>query len=174
MFLFAGYAFTPSVFARAGSAVSSEAKAVRQAVGRLVNATERSDALFGAKANAISQVWALTNECFVPGWDGENARPVDPRAAISAEDFIRALPDRVSLPEFAPEPDGSISLDWIQSRSRLFSVSIGGGNRLAYAWLDGADRGHAVAGFDGVHVPARILDGIKEIMTRGNAAFGTG
>ena len=126
------------------------------------------------KTNAIAQIWVLTHECSKANWDGDGARPLDPRAAISAEDFIRALPENVVLPEFAPEPDGTISLDWIQSRNQLFSLSIGGGNRLAYAWLDGADRGHAVARFDGVQVPARILEGIKGIMNRQNAAFGSG
>lgn len=85
-------------------------------------------------------------------------------AAVTAEDFIRALPDNIPLPDFAPDPDGSISLDWIQSPTRLFSLSISPAQRLAYAWLDGADKGHEVAGFDGQKVLSRILDRIKIIM----------
>jgi hypothetical protein len=77
---------------------------------------------------------------------------------------VRALPDGIPLPEFAPEPDGSISLDWILSRNRLFSVSIGHSSRLAFAWLDGADNGHGVARFDGQNVPPRVLEGIKCII----------
>ncbi len=119
---------------------------------------------FGAKANAISRIWALANECSQPDWDGYGASPLDERAALAAVDFIRALPEGVPLPDLAPEPDGSISLDWIQSRNRLFSLSVAPGNRLVYAWLDGADRGHAVARFDGVCVPPRILSGIERIM----------
>lgn len=166
-----GYAaFNSGAFARSGSAVSSEAMAVRHAVGKVANAAERSHALFGAKANAISQIWALANECSEPGWDGEGANPLTPRAAGLAVDFIRALPDGIALPEFAPEPDGSISLDWIHSRNRLFSLSIGTANRLAYAWLDGADKGHAVSRFDGSQIPPRILQGIRAIMNRENAA----
>ncbi len=94
---------------------------------------------------------------------------ISDRTAQLAADFIRALPGNVPLPEFAWEPDGAISLDWIPSRHRMFSVSIGEGNRLPYAWLDGADTGHAVATFDGVTVPARILEGIRRIMPRDNA-----
>ena len=75
------------------------------------------------------------------------------------------------LPEFAPEPDGSISLDWIQSRARLYSLSIGHSNRLAYAWLDGADKGHGVVHFDGQNVPPRVLDGIKHIVGHGYAGL---
>ena len=170
-----GYAaFNSGAFARSGSAVSSEAMAVRQAVGKVANSAERSHALFGAKAKAISQIWALANECSEPGWDGESANPLTPRTAGLAVEFIRALPDGLAPPEFAPEPDGSIALDWIHSRNRLFSLSIGTSNRLAYAWLDGADKGHAVARFDENHIPARILEGIIAIMSRENAAVGFG
>ena len=67
--------------------------------------------------------------------------------------FLRAMPDDLPIPEFAPEPNGSISLDWIASPDRLFSLSIGRNGRLAYAWLDGADKGHGVARFDARNVP---------------------
>lgn len=110
------------------------------------------------------------DECVETGWDGDEGEPISGIAAKVAADFIRALPKHVPLPEVAPDPDGSISLDWIQARSRLFSLSVCSGNTLAYAWLDGHDRGHAVARFDGQTVPARILDGIRQIMN-GNPAL---
>ena len=75
------------------------------------------------------------------------------------------------VPEFAPEPDGSVSLDWIQSRTRLFSLSIGTSRRLAYAWLDGSDKGHAVSRFDGKHIPSRIQQGIREIVNYGHTSL---
>jgi hypothetical protein len=104
---------------------------------------------YAPKTAVISQVRAIANECAAAGWDGAGAEPASQDAVARAVDLIRALPDGVALPELAPEPDGQISLDWIQSRNRLFSLSVGPGRRLAYAWLDGEDRGHAVAGFDG-------------------------
>src|SRR2546421_1351301 len=116
------------------------------------------------KSAAISQIRALVTECAESGWDGNGAKPVSQGAASQAIDLIRALPDGIALPEFAPEPDGSISLDWIQSRSRLFSLSAGPSRLLAYAWLDGEDRGHAVAAFDGATVPWGVLEKIRGIM----------
>ncbi len=157
--------------ARSGSAVSSEARDVQRSVIAVVETAERSHALFGDKAAAISQIWALANECSEGGWDGEEAEPISRVAASLAADFVRALPAGVPLPEFAPEPDGSVSLDWIQSRNRLFSVSVGTNNRLAYAWLDGTDRGHGVARFDGQTVSRRILDGISGIVNHGGASL---
>jgi hypothetical protein len=157
--------------ASGGSATSLEARAVHQAAGEVVRLAERSQALFGEKAAALSRLAALATECGEQGWDGENASPIDSNAVLMAERFLRALPDGIPMPEFAPEPDGSISLDWIQSRSRLFSLSISHSNRLAYAWLDGTDKGHGVARFDGQNVPLRILDGVKSIVRPGHAGL---
>lgn len=157
--------------ARGGTAVSAEALAVRESAIAVVETAERSHALFGGKAAAISQIWALADECAEAGWNGEGAEPIDQLAASIAADFVRALPDGFPLPEFAPEPDGSISLDWIQSWHRLFSLSVGSTNRVAYAWLDGADKGHGVARFDGTRIPPRVLQGIQSIVNHGGASL---
>ena len=116
------------------------------------------------RPDAILQIHALASECAKQDWDGNGARAVARTAVLLSEAFVLAIPDGVPLPEFAPEPDGSISLDWIQSRSRLFSVSVGAGGRLAFAWLDGANRGHGTALFDGKRVPPEILEGVKRIV----------
>jgi hypothetical protein len=133
---------------------------------------EKSQALFGGKAVVIGQIWALVNECSEPGWDGDGAGPVDRFAAFKAAEVIRALPARLPLPEVTPEPDGAISLDWIRSRSRVFSLTVGSSARLASAWVDGSDRGYAVVRFDGQVVPNRILQGIDEIMRHGGVTLG--
>ena len=167
-----GYAAL-NAYARPGSAVSAEAQAVTRAASALVRSAEDSQILFGGKAAVISRLRALANDCAEQGWDGHQACAIDPGALQNAEDFVRALPEGFPAPEFAPEPDGSISLDWIQSRRRLFSLSVGSSNRLAYAWLDGADKGHGVARFDGFSVPSRVLSGIQSILNNGNASLRT-
>jgi hypothetical protein len=43
-------------------------------------------------------------------------------------------------------------------------VSVGPSGRLAFAWLDGVEKGHGVVRFDGQDVPRRILEGIKAIV----------
>jgi hypothetical protein len=165
-----GYAAL-NAYARPGTAISTEAQSVTHAASALVNSAESSESLFGGKADAISRLRAIVSECGEDGWGGSEACAVDPLALQNAEDFLRALPEGISLPEFAPEPDGSISLDWIQSRHRLFSLSIGPGKRLAYAWLDGADKGHGVAAFDGFSIPSRIHSGIQSTLRHGNASI---
>ncbi len=137
---------------------------MRKAARKVANAAERSYALFAEKAAAISQLAALATECAEEGWDGSGAAAIDLVAVLLAERFLRALPYRIPLPELAVEPDGSISLDWIRSRNRLFSVSVGRSSRLAFAWLDGSDSGHGVARFDGQGVPPRVLEGIEAVV----------
>jgi hypothetical protein len=166
----AGYAAL-SIYARGGSAVSPEARAAEEAATAVMATAEQSQVLFGAKAAAISNLWVLATECGEADWDGANAAAIDIRAILNAQDIVRALPAGFPLPEFAPEPDGAVSLDWIESRNRIFSISVSAGSRLAYAWLDGSDRGHGVAQFDGERIPMRVLEGIREIMGYGNATF---
>ncbi len=162
-----GYA-TLAAYARTRSAVSAEAGAARRSIASVVESTERLYALFGKKAAAISELSLMANECAEPGWDGQAAAGMDPMAVAMAEDFVRALPEGIPLPEFAPEPDGSVSLDWTQSRNRRFTVSVGGSNRLAYALLDGTDKGYGVARFDRETIPTRILQGLQSIMKPGS------
>jgi len=125
--------------------------------------------LFAEKEIAISHLRHLANDCAEPGWDGNAAFAIDSDVLQNAEDLVRSLPYGIPAPECAPEPDGSISLDWIQSRKRMFSLSIGSNNRLAYAWLDGTDKGHGVACFDGLSIPARVLSEIHHTLGHGNA-----
>ena len=141
------------------SAVSPEAQTVMKQAFCVLSSYEQSQALFGAKAEAISRLYAMA-------FADENGS-VNPKAVSVTERFIRALPNTVSLPDFSVDPDGSIGLDWIESRTRILSLSVAANSRLAYAWVDGTDKGHAVARFDGREVPGRVIAAIKSISTHG-------
>jgi hypothetical protein len=148
------------------SAISPEANAVHRAAVEVRDQAERSFVLFGAKAIALSELATLVSECSEQDWNGEGAASIEPVSVNTVERFVRALPEDFPLPEFSPDPDGSISLDWMPSRNRLFSLSIGRNDRLAYAWLDGTDKGHGVARFDGQSVPPPVLDAIERFVGR--------
>jgi hypothetical protein len=165
-----GYAAL-NAYAQPGSAVSAEAQSVTEAASALMKSAEDSQSIFIDRIIAISQLRALADDCQEQGWDSYDASPLDALAILNAENFLRALPRGIALPEFAPEPDGSVSLDWIQSRHRLFTLSIGSSNRLAFAWVDGSDKGHGVARFDGRSVPLRVLAGLESIVGDSNASI---
>lgn len=165
-----GYAAL-NAYSRPGSAISSEAVQTSQAARGLAQEGERSQALFGNKLAALCELNRLAMDCAESDWDGQGASPIDPRAVRTAEAFVRALPTGVVVPSFAPEPDGSVSLDWIHPPNRIFSLSIGTSDRVASAWVDGTDRGHAIARFDGRCIPLDVLLGIHRVVGHGNAAF---
>lgn len=154
-------------YRRNDSSFSPEGKSAGTAVAEVLRSAEKSQALFGAKSIALSALKEMAEECSKDDWDGSGAIGVNPIALWNAEDFVRALPNNLPLPEFSAEPDGSISLDWITSRHRIFSLSIGAGSRIAYAWLDGTDKGHGVAQYDGMTIPTRILSEIQPIVNNG-------
>ena len=162
---------TPSSVAHPGSAVSAAAEIVLRTANAIVEAAENSLSLFGRKADALSCLHTLAIECAEDDWDGNNAHALDPIAIKNTEAFLRSLPESLPLPDLAPEPDGSISLDWSPSRQRIFSMSISASNRLAYAWLDGAEKGRGVARFDGTVVPSRILRDLEAILPHDDASF---
>lgn len=153
-------------FSRRETAVSHEARDVKQAADRVTQATDASQALFGNKSSAISNLFEVSGACGIDDWDGYGAEAIGPVVIRNAEMFIRAFPDELALPAISAAPDGTIVLDWISGPSRLFSVNVGWNARLAYAWLDGTDQGHAVARFDGGQIPLRILEGIRAIVAR--------
>ena len=155
--------------ARMGSAVSPEATISKQAMSNLARAAESSLSLFGRKSAALASLHEMGEECAVGGWDGDGAAGVSPVALAQARNVIRAMPDGLPLPEFAPEPDGSVSLEWTVSRHRRFLVSVGEGDRLAYAWVNGINRGHAVARFDGGTIPSHILRTLESIVSHDGA-----
>lgn len=147
--------------ARPGSAMSSEARVVRAHAEAMVERVEHSAALFGGRAAVIAELWDLADSHADEAWDGGEATPVDRRAIALAVEFVRSLPDNCRMPEAAVDPDGAVSLDWIASRHRMLSVSFAGNSdRLAYAWIDGTDRGHAVERFDGDTIPKRLMNAI--------------
>lgn len=132
--------------------------------GKIVDGVERSDALCGNKTAIVSALWGLAPSHSEAGWDGEDALAVVDRAVERAVEFIRALPNGCDMPEIGADPDGSIALEWISSRRRMRSVGVvGNSDRLAYAWIDGTDRGHATARFAAGMVPGRLLHAIRAI-----------
>ena len=162
--LIAGYTAI-SLMSRSRSAVSAEAELVRVNASTLVEQVYRSVALYGPKALLISNLTSLGEECREPNWDGYGAEPANPNALNCAKDLIAALPDDLPLPECSIEPDGCVSLDWLPVPYRTLTLSVSANDRLPYAWIDGTDRGHAVARLIDGQLPPRIIAEIRRLVS---------
>ena len=162
-YMLAGFAGLGS-YARSSTGVSPESALLRQAADAVNKTARTSESLFGWKTKALHQLRVMVSENDDAGLDDPDATGIDPRALAVAEAIVEVLPEGFPLPEFAAEPDGSISLDWIRSRHRMFSVSVGVTNRLACAWIDGARKGHAVEPFDGARLPEFIESTVRAFM----------
>jgi len=140
---------------------SEELRKLVDTINSVYDQLNVEEVLQDIKFDLISELEEIAVECKAPDWDGYDALPIEPRTLELAKRFVYALPEELPLPEAAPEPDGSISLDWIWSNDRVFSLSIGKTDELSYAWIDNGDRGYAVAKFDGKSVPKRVIETIR-------------
>lgn len=133
---------------------------------------ENSRALFGPKRDALDRLYELAAECAQADWDGYGAEAVSQSAVEHSAHFIRRLPEDLPLPEISVEPDGEIALDWSPTPTQTFSVSIGTAKRMACAWVNGTEHGHAVAYSNNGEIPSRILQEIQRI-TNNDSTFRT-
>lgn len=76
--------------------------------------------------------------------------------------FARLLPKSLPIPELAADPDGDISFDWIGKNGKIFSASIDGSGRVAYAGRFGERS--KVHGIEHISdsCPQEILRGIEK------------
>lgn len=98
----------------------------------------------------------LYEECSMPNWDGYGAKPAYKSIRKTVEKFLDALPANIADPEIGADPDGEISLDWCHARNKMFAISIGRKNRIAYAILDGDKRSNGIEIFKG-DLPSSII-----------------
>lgn len=145
------------------SGVSDEAAQLNGFASQISERYESSQALFGDKSRLIVELHDIATECDEDDWDGYGAEAVTVATLLRAEALIRSLPDHLPLPEVSAEPDGAIAFDWMPLPSKTLTLSVNGGNRLAYAWIDGTDRGHAAVKFEGTTIPSRVLAEIERL-----------
>lgn len=152
-------------YARSTSAVSHEASVVCTAASLVLQSRASSQSLFRAKSAALSDLAATVDDVFV---DSEQM-PVAEATYEIAEQLLLALPDDLPVPEIGVDPDGAVSLTWFATRHRIFSVSVDEIERIAFAWLDGSDKGHGVERFRPPVLPNRFLVMLRSIVSDGPA-----
>ncbi|EQD37450.1 hypothetical protein B1B_16165, partial [mine drainage metagenome] len=151
------------------SAVSAEADRLSDAADSILRARASTSAqsISGRETEAMMRLQAAIDAVFPD--DEQVDASVD--AALNARHLLRVLPDDFPLPEIGVDPDGAIALDWMPSRTRMLSVSIAGSDRLAYAWMNGSDRGHGVVRFAGSTLPAPLLLQLRSTVAHEHSAI---
>lgn len=165
-----GFALSSSTwtdFVRPSSAISSDANQVCVAVSKVLEDRLDSESLFGSKSTVLWQLMTVIGDLTVD----EDQEPVASETLHNVELFVLALPDGLPSPMIGVDPDGAISMTWAASRTRQFSVSVSNSDRLAYAWIDGSDKGHAVERFRSSSLTERFLTSLKSIVANDAAAI---
>ena len=134
------------------NAVSDEATQVIESLRKIDRAQQGAQTLSGRFSEATSRLYAAIDALVID--DEQAAVPFG--AVQNALCVMRALPNVLPFPDIAIDPDGAISLDWMPTRLRMFSISVSDSDRLAYAWLNGADRGHGVVSLVDGQLPGSL------------------
>jgi hypothetical protein len=136
---------------------SDEARQIERECDELRQHMEEAFSLrFGVK-HAREDLGRIARDCAVPGWDGADAAPLEPRSVAIAERLLDALPDGLPAPAISAEPDGQVTCEWYQSARRVVSLSIDPEGFLHYAALLGPRRAFGTELFAGA-LPRRIAD----------------
>jgi hypothetical protein len=88
-------------------------------------------------AEPLAALYQLYERCQVQDWDGEDAEAISFEALIEAEKLLRLLPSSIPMPEFLPEPTGSIAFEWYRGRNHVYVLSIAGKKAIEFAGLLG-------------------------------------
>lgn len=99
------------------------------------------------------------------GWDGYDAETINISTFEYARKFIELLPFDTELPEFVPESDGEISIEWFDSPSWIFSISVSPKGRLSYVGFYGRNRTKGVEYLND-KIPQSILSNIKRVLKK--------
>lgn len=86
---------------------------------------------------ALIELDGVRKEASSPGWNGYEAKPMDPDAYANARLFLESLPTTAPRPEVSADPDGDVALDWSFGPHKALSVSISGNGRCTFAWMLG-------------------------------------
>ena len=121
-----------------------------------------SISLSATRQSSLDELYETVEACCSADWDGYGAAPVAFETYRNAEQFVHALPNGMPQPQVSIDPDGEISFEWYAAPNRVFSVSVGPDNELAYAGLFGASRTYGTEVFFD-EVPEVILQNIKRL-----------
>ena len=111
---------------------------------------------------ALGELEETKREASFDGWNGYDARPMNPEAYVNAKIFLESMPSTAPFPEISADPDGDVALDWFFSPGKALSVSVGPTGRCTFAWMRGR---RTYRGTDWLEdgVPAQIANALWQL-----------
>ena len=91
----------------------------------IIKCLQRNNSIGLGIENSRQEVYDITKQCNIKGWDGYDAKPISDMIFGRANTFLSALPIGTEAPSAGPAPNGSIIFEWYRGRGILLSVSIG-------------------------------------------------
>lgn len=122
----------------------------------------RDTARFGNKLIGLENAYVEASE---PDWDGYGAVAADRDSYFRARELLGLLPDSMPVPEFSVDPDGEISIEWVLSKSRLVTISVGSDGTLTYIGFLGSARMKGAERFD-QEIPRAVMAVLERIIPR--------
>ena len=152
----------PVLAASMTAGVCEEAQVIDHEINTIRQSVEQAVSFSSQRDQCIDELAEIIAECSAANWDGYDAVPLDPEAAIKAKRFINALPTDAPYPEIGAMPDGEISLDWDLGSRRTLTVAIGAEQRIAYAMINADEERSGTLSFLN-EVPKPLLRVINEL-----------
>jgi hypothetical protein len=111
----------------------------------------------------LTELDEVRSEASRVGWDGYDARPLDPNSFDFAISFLNALPTSAPLPEVSADAEGEVALDWVFGERKALTVSIGPTGRCTFAWMLGQKTNQGTDWIDN-EIPEEIMSALGKLV----------
>jgi len=113
-------------------------------------------------AKVLEGLLKAREEHSVDNWDGYGAKAINIGSYNYALSFSLSLPPSFPVPEIYVNPDGYVTFEWYEGKRKVFSISIGNRNELAYAGLYGGSKIYGVE-YMYEEIPENIIRNISRL-----------
>lgn len=144
------------------SGVSSAAQELQKASSKLTTYEMRSQALSARINSMLAELAVISTKTYADSVESVQASAV---ALSNARLLICALPEMSIRPDISLDGEGGIMFDWMISKFKMYSISIGRTSRLPFALLNGAEKAYGVIEFDGQKAPNRMVSDLSVMLS---------
>jgi hypothetical protein len=116
------------------------------------------------RQEVLNRLEEISEECSRLGWDGDSAVPISAPLQKVARVLIQSLPSNLEDPDLGVELDGSVTLEWRRSQTKVISISISPDNSLYFAALLDGIRKRAAYPFQ-TTFPNDLLRVVNEVVS---------